>query len=232
VPHLETAEADAVSNQLQERLHGSATGGPPHGGFSGFKSAAEIRNIGEISFGKHLSRGTSGTVSQALWQGMNVAVKRFFYTEGCSSHGGAVAGGGGPTEAETRAAFENEVFLMRQLQHTNLVRFFGAHSRPPDLCIIMELMRGSLTDLLYGKLSRDASKVLTPSRQLGIVAGISCGEERNGPSSVLPPNQCFPPLSAGRSVCLCICLSVCLPACLVAFGLADEELSAGDRLIA
>lgn len=32
----------------------------------------------------------------------------------------------------------------------------------------MELMRGSLTDLLYGKLSKDAAKVLTPSRQLGV----------------------------------------------------------------
>ena len=161
VPHLETAEADALNAYLQDRLHDTATHGP--GSFRGFKPASEVKDLSEISFGKHLSKGASGTVTEATWQGMSVAVKRFYYCDGAYG------------TAETRAAFENELFLMRQLQHANLVRFFGAHSRPPDLCIIMELMHGSLTDLLYGKLSRDATKVLTPLRQLGIACGICCG---------------------------------------------------------
>jgi serine/threonine protein kinase len=166
VPHLETAEADAIDTYLQDQLHTSATHGP--GNFRGFRPASEVQDLSEISFGKHLSKGASGTVTQATWQGMSVAVKRYYYCAGASETAG-------PSEAETRAAFENELFLMRQLQHAHLVRFFGAHSQPPDLCIIMELMRGSLTDLLYGKLSRDATKVLTPSRQLGIARGICRG---------------------------------------------------------
>ena len=50
----------------------------------------------------------------------------------------------------------------RELQHTNLVRFFGASMKPPTLCIVMELMMGSLADLLYGKLSKGVEKTLPP----------------------------------------------------------------------
>ena len=73
------------------------------------------------------------------------------------------------------ASFENEVFLMRQLQHANLVRFFGAQCKPPSLCIVMELMNGSLTDVLYGKLSKGVDKTLTAGRQLSVMKDIAGG---------------------------------------------------------
>eukprot|EP01048_Picozoa_sp_COSAG05_P005312 COSAG05_NODE_311_length_11636_cov_11.922250_18_plen_64_part_00 len=39
---------------------------------------------------------------------------------------------------------------MQRLQHANLVRFYGATSKPgSNMCIVMELQRGSLSDLLY-----------------------------------------------------------------------------------
>jgi serine/threonine protein kinase len=64
---------------------------------------------------------------------------------------------------------------MRELQHQNLIRFFAAQCKPPDLCIVMELMLGSLADLLYGKLSKGVEETLKPRRQLSIVKGIAGG---------------------------------------------------------
>eukprot|EP01047_Picozoa_sp_COSAG01_P066003 COSAG01_NODE_9027_length_2578_cov_2.103267_2_plen_146_part_00 len=44
--------------------------------------------------------------------------------------------------------------LLRHLNHDNLVRFYAACDKPPpdgQLCIVMELMKGSLASLLYGE---------------------------------------------------------------------------------
>ena len=48
------------------------------------------------------------------------------------------------------AVFKNEVFLLRNLNHDNLLRFYGACIKPPNLCIVTELLTGSLASLLYG----------------------------------------------------------------------------------
>ena len=59
-------------------------------------------------------------------------------------------------DEEIEAAFTNELDILRNLNHSNLVRFFGACTKPPpdgQLGILMELMEGSLASLLYGKTS-------------------------------------------------------------------------------
>jgi serine/threonine protein kinase len=150
--------------------------------FAGFRSAAEIMDVGEIKVLRYLSKGTSGTVSKAEWRGMEVAVKQFYYVADDQS-GGPAGGGLGLARqspgkgSEVLAAFENEVFLMRELQHANLVRFFGAQMKPPSLCIVMELMKGSLADLLYGKLSKGVEQTLPPcgARTLSVLQGIAGG---------------------------------------------------------
>lgn len=128
--------------------------------YQGFRKASDIANVGEITVEEYLSKGTSGTVCKAQWRGMSVAVKRFYYVD---------------DDKELVSSFENEVFFMRELQHVNLIRFFAAQCKPPDLCIVMELMLGSLSDLLYGKLSKGVEETLTPKRQLSIVKGIASG---------------------------------------------------------
>jgi sterile alpha motif and leucine zipper-containing kinase AZK len=65
--------------------------------------------------------------------------------------------------------------LMRELHHANLVRFFAAQSKPPNLCIVMERMAGSLTDLLYGRLRQGADKTLIAPRLVAIACGIVSG---------------------------------------------------------
>jgi len=128
--------------------------------YRGFQKASDISDVGEIKVEEYLSKGTSGTVCKAHWRGMSVAVKRFYYVD---------------EDAELLSSFENEVFLMRELQHANLIRFFAAQCKPPDLCIVMELMLGSLSDLLYGKLSKGVEETLKPKRQLAIVKGVAAG---------------------------------------------------------
>ena len=143
--------------------------------FAGFRSArtSEIQDVDEIKFEMYLSKGTSGTVSKAHWRGMDVAVKQFYYVEDSRERGKLA--GGGARGSETLESFENEVFLMKNLDHANLVRFFGAQCKPPSLCIVMELMRGSLADLLYGKLSKGVDQSLTPARQLSVLKDIVAG---------------------------------------------------------
>ena len=132
--------------------------------FRGFRSASEIESTDEIEITTILSRGTSGTVCAARWRGMDVAVKQFHYSENKEQEAEAI-----------RENFENEVFLMRELHHANLVRFFAAQSKPPNLCIVMERMTGSLTDLLYGRLRQGADKMLIPPRLVAIACGIVSG---------------------------------------------------------
>lgn len=43
------------------------------------------------------------------------------------------------------------MFLLKNLNHENLVRFYAACTQPLSLCIITELMAGSLAELMYGK---------------------------------------------------------------------------------
>jgi serine/threonine protein kinase len=143
--------------------------------FAGFRSArtSEIDDLDEIKVDKYLSKGTSGTVSKAHWRGMDVAVKQFYYVDDSRDRGRLA--GGGARGSETLESFENEVFLMKNLDHANLVRFFGAQCKPPSLCIVMELMKGSLADLLYGKMSKGVDQTLTPARQLSVMKDIAAG---------------------------------------------------------
>ncbi|XP_050267795.1 serine/threonine-protein kinase STY46-like isoform X8 [Quercus robur] len=46
--------------------------------------------------------------------------------------------------------FTQEVIMMREIQHKNVVQFIGACTRPPSLCIVMEYMSGgSIHDFLH-----------------------------------------------------------------------------------
>ena len=51
-------------------------------------------------------------------------------------------------------AFRTEAFFLRNLCHQNLVRLFAMCSKLPNLCIVIEMMAGSLDRLLYGSTAR------------------------------------------------------------------------------
>ena len=89
----------------------------------------------EIELGSFIADGTTGGVYKGMWRGMVCAVKRFRYSK---------------DDKSLVQTFKNEVFLLRNLVHENLVTFYGACAVAPNLCILTELMTGSLQSLLYG----------------------------------------------------------------------------------
>lgn len=136
--------------------------------FRGFKASYEISSIKEVAFvgpNSFIGGGATGTVHRARWKGMDCAVKRFDYSKGHE---------GGPE------AFRTEAFFLRNLWHANLVRLYCVCSTPPDLCLVMELMVGSLDRLLWGPGARDPETGLfknpmTPLRELRIAKGVAAG---------------------------------------------------------
>jgi sterile alpha motif and leucine zipper-containing kinase AZK len=79
-------------------------------------------------------------------------------------------------DPEIVRSFRNEVFLMGKLNHANLVRFYAAVMEPTRPCIIVELMVGSLTDLLYGKDKKNLpDDKWHDRRKLGVAIGIVNG---------------------------------------------------------
>jgi hypothetical protein len=131
--------------------------------FYSFKDSAIIEDVNEIELGTFIADGTSGGVYKGRWKGMACAVKRFHYTT---------------DDVTLSTVFKNEVFLLRNLNHDNLLRFYGACIKPPHLCIVTELLVGSLMSLLYGKQSKrpDGTAVeMGDKRQLHIAHGIANG---------------------------------------------------------
>eukprot|EP01052_Picozoa_sp_SAG31_P010214 SAG31_NODE_552_length_14204_cov_14.295356_8_plen_484_part_00 len=131
--------------------------------FYAFKDSAIIEDVNEIELGMFIADGTSGAVYQGRWRGMACAVKRFHYNS---------------EDVSLATVFRNEVFLLRNLNHDNLLRFYGACTRAPNLCIVTELLVGSLSNLLYGSQSKRRDGTVVPigmKRQLHIAHGVANG---------------------------------------------------------
>ena len=86
----------------------------------------------ELEMGMQLGAGGFGEVYRAVWKGTDVAVKAL------SAHNAV------------KAAWDNfkkEVSVITALRHPNVVLFMAASTKPPKMCIVMELMElGSLYD--------------------------------------------------------------------------------------
>lgn len=82
-----------------------------------------------------LARGNFAEVHRGFWRGINVAIKTLYQTQ--MQH----------TELKQ---FENEVELLRQLHHPNIVLFIGACMQAPHFSIVMEFMtQGSLYHVIH-----------------------------------------------------------------------------------
>jgi serine/threonine protein kinase len=131
--------------------------------FAGFRDSGMITDANEIELGSFIADGTTGGVYKGMWRGMVCAVKRFRYSK---------------DDATLVQTFKNEVFLLRNLVHENLVTFYGACAVPPNLCILTELMTGSLQSLLYGRQCAHADgsrRQLNEKRQAHIIKGVAMG---------------------------------------------------------
>jgi serine/threonine protein kinase len=85
----------------------------------------------EIKMGENIGHGGTASVQKVLWNNQLVAVKKF------------------NIHPEYAQFFAREVKIMSMLDHPNVVPFYGACIKYPNLCIVMKFMpQGSLRDLL------------------------------------------------------------------------------------
>ena len=90
-------------------------------------------DMNELEMGEQLGAGGFGEVHKAVWKGTEVAVKMMI-----SENAGR----------ELERNFKEEVRVMTALRHPNVVLFMAACTKPPKMCIVMELMGlGSLFDV-------------------------------------------------------------------------------------
>jgi tRNA A-37 threonylcarbamoyl transferase component Bud32 len=103
---------------------------------------------------EQIGSGGEGAVYRALWQGSPVAVKVWHET------------GWGDAQL---ASVCREVEVLRRLRHPHIVEFYGACTKPPHWCLVMEYAEGgTLADLLHGpNAPRDAGLPALQLLQLG-----------------------------------------------------------------
>ncbi|CEO96152.1 Protein kinase domain-containing protein [Plasmodiophora brassicae] len=91
-------------------------------------------DINEIVLRERIGVGGFAEVYKGEWRGTEVAVKKLLVQK---------------QGAASLKEFRKEVSILRSLRHPNVVMFMGACTRPPDLCLVTELLQMSLFDLLH-----------------------------------------------------------------------------------
>ncbi|XP_009334459.2 LOW QUALITY PROTEIN: serine/threonine-protein kinase STY46 [Pyrus x bretschneideri] len=87
-----------------------------------------------LRYEKKIASGSIGDLYQGSYCGQDVAIK-VISTERLN---------------ETMKEFTQEVYIMRKVRHKNVVRFIGACTKPPKLCIVTEFLSGgSMYDFLH-----------------------------------------------------------------------------------
>ena len=123
------------SRQMQERgqkIHPTETS---HYSKSAFKSyAGAVIEYNDIKLGAKIGSGGFGDIHSAKWNGKDVAVKKLRVQR---------------VSRKRLDQFVDEIKVFCQLQHNNIVEFYGACIKTPNLCIVMELMEESLYDKLH-----------------------------------------------------------------------------------
>lgn len=160
-------DADSLRKAMEEAIDKSegSWSGSSHSKFSVKKALAAQGEPGNweidrrlLKIGDKVASGSCGDLYRGVYLGQDVAVKILR-----SEH---------LTEA-SEDEFAQEVAILREVQHENVVRFIGACTKSPDLCIITEYMPGGS---LYNYLHR-SKKALKLSELLKFAIDVSKGME-------------------------------------------------------
>ena len=96
----------------------------------------------EFSLVSIIGKGANARVYNALWKAKDdqqIAIKRISVRN---------------LSVDTSGPFLNEIKMVHQLKHENIVQFYAASMRKPHFCMVMELMEKSLATHLYkGKIN-------------------------------------------------------------------------------
>lgn len=90
---------------------------------------------GEIEFVTRLGAGAFGEVWAGTWRRNEVAVKSLHVSDRLSE--------------DDKNNFLEEMSLLSELRHPNIVRFLGACLEASDMCILFEMCPGSLYEYLH-----------------------------------------------------------------------------------
>ena len=94
----------------------------------------EAIDVNDIEFGARIGGGGFAVVYEGWWKDKAVALKAMFDPRA--------------DDAQKRE-YMDELHVMSQVKHEHIVRLFGACTRPPKLCMVMELCEQSLFDFLH-----------------------------------------------------------------------------------
>jgi len=116
--------------------------------------------LDDVKLGHAIGRGAYGIVCRATYKGFPVAVKTL--------HGGKAS-----LSKKEQRAFAKEISLLSRLSHENIVTFYGAcNDKEQQLCIVMELMRVSLFQVLH---EQNKNRGLTRFEFLRVINDVACG---------------------------------------------------------
>jgi serine/threonine protein kinase len=124
---------------------GSLKGGSPKdGGLRDGKSPVspgspatrwEAIDIKDVKVGKQIGGGGFAIVYEGVWKKRRVALKALFDPR---------------AEDSNKKELMDELFVMSRLSHPHIVTLFGACTRAPNLCMVMELCDATLFSAVHG----------------------------------------------------------------------------------
>ncbi|GBG29214.1 Protein kinase, putative [Hondaea fermentalgiana] len=91
-------------------------------------------DIREVEVGEQIGGGGFAIVYEGFWKGKQVALKTLFDPR---------------ADAAVKKEFMDELFVMSKLKHPNIVEMFGACTRAPRFCMVLELCESSLFHILH-----------------------------------------------------------------------------------
>ncbi|KAG0587716.1 hypothetical protein KC19_2G186400 [Ceratodon purpureus] len=112
-----------------------------------FSSEEQMKQLGETFFKSlkvkdQLGKGAAATVNRAYWMGGEAAIKTFI----------------GPNNND----FKKEVAILRKLSHPNIISLLCSTADERSCSIVVELMDGDLTSLMYKRLSEGLGNQESP----------------------------------------------------------------------
>ena len=150
-------ERKAKECSRQKETRGSAPNDSTtqSGRFETYKGA--VINYEDLSFEETepIGHGAFGDIFCAKWKDIVVAVKKLRVQR---------------VSRKRLSQFEEEVNVFSRLSHKNVIIFYGACIKTPKLCMVMELMSGSLYDKIHFEECQ-----FTNEKKIFISKEIACG---------------------------------------------------------